>query len=282
MTRGVMLPGALTVTERLPVVSPPPPPPGPVVDGLPLEHARAPTAARTRIVTRIQPRTDATRCTQPVTLSAYSRVSEGRMDSHRQPAYRSEVSETNHHLAGALVLLAGLLLIGSQRAQQRWTWLRLVWPACFLACGLFLLVYSDLDLWPFGDRSWWYGLSHDSEDLQHKTFALILLALGSVELQRARGRLSSRWAIWAFPVLALIGAAMLPLHQHATDMSGMHNMGAMQRIQSEHTAFAITGSAIAVLKGLSELRTRWQLVFLKSWPVGLIVLGVQLLSYVET
>jgi putative copper resistance protein D len=191
-------------------------------------------------------------------------------------------SEANHHLAGGLVLLAGLFLIGSRRAQRRWPWLRFAWPACFVACGLFLLVYSDSDLWPFGPQSWWYGLSHDPEDLQHKLFAMILLTLGVVEVQRVRGVLTTPWSAWVFPVLALLGALMLPFHEHMAGMSTMDHMADMRRIQVEHIAFAVTGGAIAITKGLSELHSRWRLLFLRTWPLGLVLLGVQLLTYVES
>src|SRR5229473_5509764 len=93
-------------------------------------------------------------------------------------------SEFNHHLAGSLVVLAGLFLLGADKLRQRWPSTRFAWPACFLLCGLFLLIFSDTELWPFGTQTWWYGLTHNLEDLQHKTFAVILLTLGVIEVQR--------------------------------------------------------------------------------------------------
>src|SRR3981081_3427824 len=69
-------------------------------------------------------------------------------------------SELNPHLAGIFVLLAGLFIIVQDTLPRRWPFFRLAWPACFLLSGLFLLVYSDKELWPFGSQSWWYGLSH--------------------------------------------------------------------------------------------------------------------------
>ena len=190
-------------------------------------------------------------------------------------------SEFNHHLAGLFVILAGLLLLGQDALRQRWPSMRFVWPACFLACGVFLLVFSDTELWPFGPQSWWYGLTHNLEDLQHKTFAVILLALGAIEIQRARGALKSAWAAWTFPVLALFGSVMLLFHEHHTGMHGVDHMALMRRIQVEHLQFAMAGSGIGVVKGLSELRTRWQAVFMRFWPLLLIVLGVLLMRYTE-
>src|SRR6266478_5738294 len=190
-------------------------------------------------------------------------------------------SEFNHHLAGFFVILAGIFILGGDTLNRRWSFLRFAWPACFLVCGLFLLVYSDTELWPFGPQSWWYGLTHNLEDLQHKTFAVILLTLGALEIQRARGVLKTAWAAWIFPALAIFGSVMLLFHEHHSGMHGVDHMTVMKRIQSEHLGFAIVGGGVGVVKGLSELRTRWQAVFLKSWPLLLIILGVLLMRYTE-
>ncbi len=190
-------------------------------------------------------------------------------------------SEFNHHLAGFFVILAGLFLLGEGTLRQRWPSTRFVWPVCFLVCGFFLLVFSDTELWPFGPQSWRYGLTHNLEDLQHKTFAAILLTLGGLEIQRARGVLKSAWATWVFPVLALCGSVMLLFHEHHSGMHGVDHMTVMKRIQAEHLNFAIVGSSVGVVKGLSELRTRWQVVFIKSWPLLLMILGVLLMRYTE-
>ncbi|HET8922248.1 MAG TPA: hypothetical protein VFN26_04545 [Candidatus Acidoferrum sp.] len=190
-------------------------------------------------------------------------------------------SEFNHHLAGLFVLLAGLFLLGEGKLRQHWPQVRFAWPTCFLLVGLFLLVFSDTELWPFGSYSWWYGLTQSHEDMQHKAFAAILLALGLLEIQRARGILKSAWAAWVFPVLALCGSVLLLFHEHHSGMHGADHMTVMARIQAEHLNFAIAGCSIGVVKGLSELRTRWQVVFMKSWPLLLIVLGVLLVRYTE-
>jgi putative copper resistance protein D len=192
-----------------------------------------------------------------------------------------EESEFNHHLAGFFVILAGLFLLGEDTLRQRWPSTRFVWPVCFLVCGLFLLVFSDTELWPFGPQSWWYGLTHNLEDLQHKTFAAILLTLGVLEIQRARGILKSAWATWVFPVLALLGSVMLLFHEHHSGAHGIDHMTVMRHVQAEHLNFAIVGGGIGVVKGLSELRTRWRVVFIAFWPLLLIALGVLLMRYTE-
>ena len=175
----------------------------------------------------------------------------------------------------------GAFLSTQDKFAKRWPAVRYVWPCCFLAAGIFLAVFSDTEIWPFGNQSLWFAITHNSEDLEHKTFAVILLALGTIELLRARGRLHSLWSKWAFPVVGMIGAVMLLFHHHTAGMHGAHHMETMEHIQNQHRAFAAAGGGIALTKGLSEVHTTWQQVFQKMWPTLLIVLGVLLMMYTE-
>jgi copper resistance protein D len=204
-------------------------------------------------------------------------------DRALQLAWKKE-SEANHHIAGVLVIIAGLFVLVEPVFRQRLPFLRFIWPLCFLFAGLFLLIFSDTELWPFGPQSWWYGLTHNSEDLQHKTFAVILLGLAYIEIQRARGMLKAAWAAAVFPVLAACGSILLLFHEHRSGMGGADHaahMVVMHRIQSEHLAFSITGLGIGLTKGLSEVRFRWQPLFAKLWPILMIILGILLTLYTE-
>lgn len=195
-------------------------------------------------------------------------------------AYKRE-SEFNHHLAGFFVVLAGLFILAEANIRPRWPSARYAWPVCFLLSGLFVLIWSDTELWPFGPQSWYYGLSHHAEVLQHKTFALLLLALGVVELQRVRGVWKTAWTAWAFPVLAVVGSSMLFFHEHRGGMHGPNHMELMHRIQSEHFSFAVAGFGIGLSKGLAETKFAWRPFFERLFPALLIVLGALLLVYVE-
>lgn len=193
-------------------------------------------------------------------------------------------SEFNHHLAGVLVAVAGIFILAEGRLAKRLPLVRYVWPMCFLAAGLFLLVFSDTEIWPFGPQSPWYAITHNLEVLQHKTFAVILLALGFVEFQRARGRWQSPWAVWFFPVVGGAGAILLLFHVHGGDMSAPHAMESMERIQKEHRWFAATGFGIALtngLAGITEGPQKWHQFFKAAWAVLLIVLGILLTQYTE-
>jgi putative copper resistance protein D len=190
-------------------------------------------------------------------------------------------SEFNHHLAGFFVVLAGIFILAEPWLSRRWPSVRYAWPVCFLLAGIFVLVYSDTELWPFGLQSWFYGLSHHMEVRQHKSFALILLAVGVIEFLRARGTLKAAWAGWVFPIVAIAGSIILLFHEHRGGMHGAGHMERMARIQTEHHTYTAAGFGIGLTKGLSEIKTNWQPVFNKLWPSIMIVLGVMLMFYVE-
>jgi hypothetical protein len=190
-------------------------------------------------------------------------------------------SEFNHHLAGFFVVLAGVLILAEGRLSARWPNVRYAWPVCFLLAGVFVLVFSDMELWPCGPQSWMYGLREHAEVRQHKSFAIILLGLGVVEGLRARGRLKAAWAGWIFPILAMAGSIMLLFHEHGGGMHGPGHMERMARIQNQHLSYTAAGFGIGVTKGLSELKTNWQGFFAKLWPSLMIFLGALLMFYVE-
>lgn len=190
-------------------------------------------------------------------------------------------SEFNHHCAGFFVAMAGILILLEASLHRRWPSIRFAWPACFLLSGLFLLVFSDTELWPFQDQSWLQKMATNPEVLQHKIFAVILLGLGFVELERARSRLKAAWSAWVFPAFTFVGSSLLLFHSHDAAMHGPDHMALMAHIQSEHLSFAVTGFGIGLAKGVAEIPTRWQVVFQKLWPALLIVLGVLLLFYTE-
>jgi hypothetical protein len=198
-----------------------------------------------------------------------------------QQAAGKSGSEFNHHLAGLLVFLACIFVFAEEFLTGSWPWARYVWPICFLMAGLFVLVYSDLEIWPFGPQTPWYALTHSTEDLQHKAFAAILLSLGYVELQRARGRLNGAWAATFFPLVAFAGAILLLFHVHGGDMSAPNAMETMQHIEKQHHWFAAAGFGIAVTKWLAEIPQRWQPIFRRTWPALLGILGILLMFYAE-
>ena len=190
-------------------------------------------------------------------------------------------SEFNHHLAGLLVILAGVFILVKERLVKYWPLAPFVWPMCFLAAGLFLLVFSDTEIWPFGPQTPWYAVTHNPEDLQHKLFAIILLVLGFVEFQRAKGRFQASWMVWFFPIAASAGAVMLLFHVHSGDMRAPNAMETMEHIQQQHRLFASAGLGIAVTSFLAETPQASRKIFKNIWPVLLVALGILLMLYTE-
>jgi hypothetical protein len=190
-------------------------------------------------------------------------------------------SEFNHHLAGFLVALAGVFIFFQRGLAKKWPAVKYGWPACFLLGGIFLLVWSDAELWPFGDSGWLESLKDDPEVLQHKTFAVLLLSLGAIEWQRARGVLKAVWSGWVFPILAIAGSVLLLFHQHDAGMHGEHHEALMAQIQSQHLSYSLTGIGIGLTKGLSEVETPWGGFLCRLWPLLMMVLGILLMFYRE-
>jgi hypothetical protein len=190
-------------------------------------------------------------------------------------------SEFNHHLAGFFVVLAAVFILFQSMLISRWPAVKYVWPACFLLAGIFVLVWSDTELWPFGHRQWLEALRNNPEVLQHKTFAVLLLVLGAIEWQRARGVLTAVWSAWVFPAVAVIGSVILIFHHHEGGMVGEHHMETMARIQSQHMSYTLSGLMIGLVKGLSELKLPLRMFWSKLWPLIMAVLGVMLMFYHE-
>lgn len=209
------------------------------------------------------------------------------MDNANDPAAQARLladkkeSEFNHHLAGIFVILAGLFILVGSRLESRLPAFKYAWPLCFLVSGLFVLVFSDTELWPFGPKNWWIGVTGNLEVLQHKTFSAILLILGVVEFLRARGTLKTAWSAWVFPVLAVAGSVMLLFHAHDAGMHGADQMNAMERIQMQHFSYAALGACIAVSKGVSESPVAFRRISSYLWPSLMIALGLLLAFYTE-
>jgi len=190
-------------------------------------------------------------------------------------------SEFNHHLAGLFVALGAAFMLAHEGIARKWRLSIWIWPLSFLLSGLFVLIWSDTELWPFGHRQWFEALQNNPEVLQHKIFAVLLLGLGTIEWLRANGTLRATWSGLVFPLLAIGGSIMLLFHQHESGMHGANHMELMARIQSEHWTYAIVGVGIGLSKGLAEVQSPAQKVLSKVWPSLMLLLGILLTFYRE-
>ena len=194
-------------------------------------------------------------------------------------------SEFNHHLAGTFVMLIGLGELHGGLGASLFSWTRFFLPGAMLAAGTYLVIWSDHDAWPIGPESFtetFFG--NDTETLQHKAYALLLLFIGSIELLRRSGRLSPRYWSLPLPAFAVIGGLVLFLHSHSDHPSA-------HKIALHHTTLGMTalmaGACLivseyaratpAALGFWSQLSVRLKL----AWGILVLIIGVQLLLYAE-
>jgi hypothetical protein len=188
-------------------------------------------------------------------------------------------SEFNHHVTGMLVLIVGLSEVRQALAMPFWAWTRFLLPGALLSSGFFLLVWSDHNAWPVGSLSFMQTfLGNDPEILQHKSYGLLLVTVGVIELLRRFGQFAH--SVWAtpLPMFAIIGGLMLFTHSH-----GVHPSA--QEIAMDH---ALMGT-MAVTAGSSKLLSDWfrspsyaqtskgELL----WACLILLIGIQLLIYSE-
>ena len=188
-------------------------------------------------------------------------------------------SEFNHHLSGILILIIGLSEVRQALAMPHWVWTRFLLPGALLAAGSFLLVWSDHNAWPIGSLSFMQTFfGSDSEIFQHKSYGILSVTVGIIELLRRFGQLGH--AVWAtpLPVFAIIGGLMLFGHSH-----GVHPSA--NKIAIDHAimgTMAVTAGSSKLLSGWfrspSHARSsQWELL----WAGLIMLIGIQLLIYSE-
>ncbi|HVT97982.1 MAG TPA: hypothetical protein VHE33_10780, partial [Acidobacteriaceae bacterium] len=191
-------------------------------------------------------------------------------------------SEYNHHWAGLIVLIAGLLALVSRLPRQ--TWAR-YWPLLFLGLAIFILLRADPECWPLGPRPFWASFTAP-DVLQHRLCALIIAVFAVFETGVQTGRFRSSAARSVFPMLCAVGGALLLTHTHAL---GEGNDEVFAELS--HTPMAVLG-AVAGWSRWLELRldnatladppSRERRIAAWIWPACLILVGILLLNYRES
>lgn len=225
---------------------------------------------------RVHPSLRTTVVSHPASLSAT-----GWEGSAEGKAY----SEFNHRLAGILVVLIALGELHGALRIAAWSWMRLLLPGAMLVGGSYLVVWSDHDAWPIGSQTFIDSfVLGETLTVQHKLYALLLLAVGGIEWLRRSGKLVPR--VWSLPLpaFAVVGGGLLFLHSH-----GDHP--AAHRIALHHLTIGVTAwlAGICLLvseyhRGIVEAttpaswpRANWK----RAWGVLVLGIGVQLLMYTE-
>ncbi|HUL00412.1 MAG TPA: CopD family protein [Nitrospirota bacterium] len=183
-------------------------------------------------------------------------------------------SNFNHNIAGLIVLLTGMTAALFRTRRSRCAH---HWPLLFLLLSIFLLFYAEPTGWPLGKEGFWSTLIVPGV-LQHRLATLLVAILAMFEWRVQAGRLGeTRWK-FAFPLLCLIGGALLLTHSHSAF--------ALKQAFLIEVSHNILGF-LAVLTGLGrllELRFPKPMneIFGFVWSTCLILVGLVLLFYQES
>jgi putative copper resistance protein D len=184
-------------------------------------------------------------------------------------------SEYNHHWAGIMVGIIGILALLERTGISWLRWTR-HWPLMFLVLAAFLFLRSDPEDWPSGTIGFWESLK-DAEPLQHKFTVLLVIVFGLFEWSVRIGVLKRPWAPLVYPILTAIGGGMLLMHSHnITDVKEQF------LIEMTHIPLALLAVVSAWARWL-ELRLDPPLnrTFGWVWPITYVLIGFLLLEYRE-
>ncbi len=188
-------------------------------------------------------------------------------------------SEFAHHFAGSFDVIFGLAELGSALQYPLPYWVRFILPGALTVVGGFTLICCDHDAWPIGSLSFvetFFGEDH--EIIQHKSYAILALAIAFFEMLRRTGKV--RHPAWAAPLVLLVLVSALSLFDHS---HGNHPAAA--KIQFHHSLLGIVGVSAAFSKALAswlpgaspQMRTWWEV----AWAGFIILFGLLLLAYYE-
>jgi len=184
-------------------------------------------------------------------------------------------SEYNHHWAGIVVAVIGVLAILAQGANISWA---RNWPLIFLGLALFLFLRSDPEVWPLGPNGFWVTLA-DPEVLLHRVFVLLVIGLAVFEWRVQTGRVASAGVRLVFPMLVAIAGALLLTHSHALGNIKEEVLAELSHIPLAILAVAAGWSRWLELRLPPENRVRNTMA--RLWPVCILLIGAVLLNYRE-
>ena len=184
-------------------------------------------------------------------------------------------SEYNHHWSGLIVLAAGVFALLGRLPKARWA---RNWPLVFAGLAVFIALRADPECWPLGPRPFWVSM-YAPDVLQHRLYALLILALAAFEWGVQTGRLRSRWETMVFPLLCAAGGALLLTHNHS-----IGNIKEELLAEMSHAPIALLGATAGCSRWLElrlpNQRESWLASYV--WPVCLVLVGLVLLNYRES
>jgi copper resistance protein D len=182
-------------------------------------------------------------------------------------------SEYNHHWAGLVVLVMGILAV---LCRYRWFAWAKHWPVAFVGLAVFLLLRADPENWPLGPSGFWESFTA-ADVTQHRLFVLLIVLFAAFEWCVQTGRLAASKAALVFPAVCAMGGALLLAHTHA-----LTNLQEESLAELSHIPLAL----LAVTAGWARwLDLRFpgpaRRTAARIWPVCFALIGVVLLLYRE-
>jgi len=204
-------------------------------------------------------------------------------DHHRHPTPTPEETAYSvfmHHAAGVGLLLIGALVLADRLTGRRYSVFTKAIGLTWIGLGVFLFIRSDPEAWPMGPSGFIesFFIPTTSEWVQHKVLSMIPMFMGMYVIKgggRPVQRLSASFWNYAAIGLATLGGLALLVHMH------VDHPDQTDVVNSQHRLFAINALFIAASLVL-DMRKQFQWKFKPYlFPIGLLLLGYQLLIYVE-
>jgi len=181
----------------------------------------------------------------------------------------SQKSLDDHHLAGAMVILLGILaFLEYSQLAERFRFLRYLWPIPLLGVALFLFFFSDTAE-PWG--TWFLRGDWAHAELEHKFMEGAAIAIALVELSIRAKWLQSR--AWRHIITSLIFlSAFLLLFHHGNHEPIVH---------VQHNWMGAEVMALGIAKLISDLQIKPTIMARYVVPLLFVVVGLQLVFYIE-
>lgn len=187
-------------------------------------------------------------------------------------------SNFNHHLAGVFVLLIGLSEIRYGVAVSVLAWTRFFLPVFMVSVGVFLLIWSDHEGWPFGSTFSQAFFTGEWETIQHKWFGILASVIGVIEWLRRTGHVMGCWWKFPLPIFAIVGGLSLFLHSHGANPAA-HKIALHHAVMGMMAVTAGSSKFVSDWNGTlsADKASRWEL----AWAALVLLIGIQLLIYSE-
>jgi copper resistance protein D len=120
-------------------------------------------------------------------------------------------SEYNHHWAGVIVLIMGILVLLDKTGKAQWA---RHWPLLLIVLAVFLFMRSEAESWPTGKLTLLESL-RDPEFIQHRAFMVLMTSFAVFEWSVRNRFLRNKWPQYVFPLLCALGGMLLLTHSHS-------------------------------------------------------------------